>query len=104
MKHKIKPTPHTCLWCKRLATHKDWREIDGTTTSTLECDVCANLDTGFLLERDANRRRRTQKDETHHSYRCPTCKTTASWTLDDYAERGSPICGECGDDMERTRK
>lgn len=53
--------PYKCQWCPRLATHKDWREIDGTTTSTLECDVCANLDTDYLLKRDAKRKSKTRK-------------------------------------------
>lgn len=42
-----------CLWCKkRKATHKDWREIDGMTTSTRECDECSTIGTYELLEKN----------------------------------------------------
>jgi hypothetical protein len=54
---------HKCWWCNRRATHKDWREIDGTTGSTLECDVCAKLDTAYLLEREAKREQKRKKSK-----------------------------------------
>jgi hypothetical protein len=44
-----------CDWCGRPAINKEWREIDGITGSTRECDGCANLDTAFLLERQKQR-------------------------------------------------
>lgn len=53
-----------CDWCGQPATHKDWREIDGMTTSTLECGRCANLDTAFLIERQAKRSGKRQTGET----------------------------------------
>lgn len=33
-------------------------------------------------------------------YGCGGCGTDASWTGADAADAGTPICGECGDDME----
>ncbi len=53
--------PLKCQWCNRPSTHRDWREIDGMTGSTIECDVCASLDTEFLLKRDAERTSKRKK-------------------------------------------
>ena len=93
-----------CEWCGNPATHKDWREIDEMTTSTRECDQCANLDTSFLLDRLAKKKGKKQKGEKGHSYYCRACKTSALWTVDDYAEKGSPVCEDCGDDMELVKE
>ena len=42
--------------------------------------------------------------ETGHVYHCPNCKGKKTiWTLEDYAEKGTPVCGICGDDMEIVR-
>jgi hypothetical protein len=97
-----KTTSIPCLWCGKPATHKDWREIDEMTTSTRECDRCATLDTQFLLDRTAKRKGKKQKGEEGHTYYCRACKYTTFWTLTDYAERGTPVCNDCGDDMELT--
>lgn len=41
-----------CDWCRiRPATRKDWREIDGMTTSTRECDVCLTRETHYLIKK-----------------------------------------------------
>lgn len=57
-----KPSRIRCLWCKKVSTHKDWREIDGMITSTRECDSCANLETEFLLERQAGQQSEHKHD------------------------------------------
>ena len=50
----------TCIWCAKPATHKDWREIDEMTTSTIECDDCENLSTNYLLKREKQKAKQQQ--------------------------------------------
>lgn len=43
-------------------------------------------------------------NEMNHVYHCPNCKGEKTiWTLEDYAEKGAPVCGVCGEDMEVVR-
>ena len=86
-----------CQWCGKPATHKDWREIEGTTTSTRECDSCANLKTEFLLEREAEQKGQKLKDEHEHDAEdcelsdCTICeKTVRRCELDDNLQ-----CPDC---------
>lgn len=39
-------------------------------------------------------------------WQCPSCPrtlSTADWTYADLADRGTPICGDCDNDMELVR-
>ena len=47
------PTKMKCDWCKKIAVQKRWREIDGMTTSTRECELCIQMDTDYLLRKYA---------------------------------------------------
>ena len=32
-------------------------------------------------------------------FHCPTCQTTAHWSMNNAIHAGTPICENCGDDM-----
>ena len=44
-------------------------------------------------------KRLQSKIAQHDTYMCPECRTTATWSAQDYRDRGTPVCAECGDDM-----
>ena len=67
--------------------------IDGDITEDAELSV---RDTTPSLEKSS--------DEINHVYHCSNCKGEKTiWTIEGYAEKGIPICGMCGDDMEIVR-
>lgn len=45
------PTGIKCVWCKKLAFSKTYREIDGCTGSSVECEKCISTETEELLKK-----------------------------------------------------
>ena len=54
-----------CVWCGKPATRKTWREIDGTTGSSCECEKCINLDTNYLINKYETKRKKINRKSTN---------------------------------------
>lgn len=42
-----------------------------------------------------------EKEQKGLIYRCPECKFETLWTLEDFADRGEPVCPDDDSDMKR---
>ncbi len=59
---KVPMTKIKCIWCGKPATRKTWREIDGTTGSSCECEKCIGLNTNYLINKyEKNKKNSTNK-------------------------------------------
>ena len=80
--------------------------VEGTNEGSFQSKYIIRIDGDItkdaeLLIRDSTASREISSNEINHVYHCPNCKGEKTiWTIEDYAEKGIPVCGMCGDDME----